>query len=288
MCFQSKLIVYFLVFLSFIIKDDLGRVVKIDNIPQRIVSLGPSITEILFDLGVGNKVVGVTNFCDYPKYVLKLPKIGGFVNPNIEKIVSLHPDVVIGIAPGTRKEIAEEITSLGIPTYVAYPESLEDIGKNIIKIGKIVGKEEKAKELAKYINSNFSKVRKITKNLKKVKVLYLVGFEPFVTAGEKTFANDLIEIAKGENLGKFLRGNYPRCSIEWIISKSPDVIILSTMQKGITKYFIKNVADKLSSVPAVKNKKIFVINSALVDRPTVRIIKGLEKILRILHPELFK
>lgn len=269
------------------VTDDLGREVTIEKIPQRIISLSPSNTEILFALGLGDKVVGVTNFCNYPPEAKKKEKIGGYSNPSLEKIIDLKPDLILA-SFGNPGKLIDQLQNLKLTVVGLNPKTIEDIFGSIELVGKITGEEEKASKLVKNLREKMERVTFITKNLtlkQKPRVLYIVWYKPLWTAGSGTFIDELIQKAGGVNIAGDLSG-WPKISLEVVIKKNPQIIIVG---EGHPRGLIKKVKAEstLSGTDAFKNNKIFTIDADVVSRTGPRIIDALEKMAKIIHPWLF-
>ena len=268
--------------------DEVGRRVLIPDNPRRIVPLAPSITETLFALGLNDEIVGVTNYCDYPAEALEKPRIGGFVNPCIEKIVSLRPELIIATYDGNRRETVNKLTELAFAIFVTYPKDFDGILRTIENMGWITGRKREASRIVSDIKRRREEIIKLTKDLEKPKVFLQVGDSPLITIGRDTFANDLIETAGGISISRDEPMHYPTYSIEDVLIKEPDIIIITSMDsKRDSKGLMRKWA-KWGSIPSVKRGKVFVIDSDLVNRPSPRIIEGLEEIAKIIHPEIFK
>lgn len=268
------------------ITDDMGRKVTLARPASRVVSLAPSNTEILFAIGAGSKVVGVTKFCDYPAEVVKLVKegkievVGGFVDISVEKVVALSPDVVF--AYYGQKDVVLKLESMNISTVVFNPKNLDDIYRNIYIAGLLTGKVEEAQKLIKAMKNEASKVEKEVKNLEKKRVFFVVWGDPLMTAGNGTFINYLISIAGGINIFSDAEG-WVTVNMESVIAKNPEVIILSR-HSGI------KVSDVLSnwskSIDAVKNSRVYMLeDDNLVNRPGPRIVEGLKIIASLIHKQ---
>jgi iron complex transport system substrate-binding protein len=267
--------------------DEAGRRVKVPLSAKRIISLAPSTTEILFAMGLRQEIAGVTNFCDYPEDVSTRPRIGGFVNPDVEKIVSLKPDLIIAITDGNRWETIERLSNLGFPVYTVDPKGFDGVIRTIRNMGEIIGKEEESRALIRRMMERKEKIVTLTRPLPKPAVFFQVGDAPVITVGKGTLANDLIRLAGGRSISENEPLSYPPYGIETILSKAPEIIIFSSMDNR------KNYSDLIrkwqawKSIPAVKSNSIYVIDSNLVDRPAPRIVEGLEALARIIHPEVF-
>ena len=268
--------------------DEVGRGVLIPDNPRRIVSLAPSITETLFALGLDDEIVGVTGYCDYPTAALERPKVGGFVSPSIEKILSLGPDLVMATSDGNRREVVDRLTELGIAVFVTYPKNLDEIFLTIETIGWITGRKKEATRILRDMKRRRGEIIRLTKDLEKPKVFFQVGHKLLMTVGRDTFANDLIRTAGGLSISRHEPTRYPVYSIEGLLIKQPDIIIITSMDfKKDCKGLVRTWA-RWDSIPAVENGKVFVIDSELVDRPSPRIIEGLEELAEIIHPQAFK
>ncbi|MEA3487346.1 MAG: cobalamin-binding protein [Thermodesulfobacteriota bacterium] len=266
--------------------DEMGRRVTIPSRPERIISLAPNITEILFALDLGEEIVGVTMFSDYPEAAGSKPKVGSFVNVSLEKVASLNPDLIIGTADGNRKETVEQLEQIGFPVYVINPGSFKGILETTLNIGTITGREKQAKEVVSGLRQRINAVVSLTENLKRPRVFFQVGINPVVTVGRNTIHNKLIELAGGVNIYGDVMTRYPRCGMEEVVARKPDIIIVSSMKRGGNFPRIKNKWMKWKNIPAVKNDRIYIIESNLIDHSSPRIVDGLEKFVEIIHPEV--
>ncbi|MGA9348911.1 MAG: cobalamin-binding protein [Anaerolineae bacterium] len=271
--------------------DDAGRTVEIAKTPQRLVSLAPSNTEILFALGLGDKVVGVTDFCDYPEEAKAIEKVGG-IEPNLEKIVDLDPDLVLAIGGGLLLvEKATEMEKLDLTVLVLEPGDIEGIMANIELVGKAVGAEKEASELVAKLRKRFDDITAKAKGAEsKPKVFFeLDATDPSkpYTPGPGSFIDALITLAGGSNVGAGAKMQWAQLSTEEIIAQDPEVIVLGDANYGVTAEMVKE-RPGWSVITAVKNDAIYPIDDVLVSRPGPRIIDGLEALVRIIHPELFE
>ncbi|AIS51514.1 ABC-type Fe3+-hydroxamate transport system, periplasmic component [Thermoanaerobacter kivui] len=268
------------------ITDFLGREVTIEKEPQRIVSLAPSITELIYALGAGNKVVGVTDFDNYPPEVKDVPKVGGFKGPNIEAITAQKPDIIFA-STLSGKEQMESLEKMGIPVVMLEAKNIDQIYQSIKLIGQITGTEKKGEELIKEMQDKIKEINDKVKDLPKVSVFYLVSLDGNWTAGKGTFIDELINLAGGENVADDVNG-WAQYSVEELVKKNPDVIIASSMGGKVNIEDIKKMAG-YKDTNAVKNGKVFVVsNDDIISRASNRIVLGLEEIVKFLHPEAFK
>jgi iron complex transport system substrate-binding protein len=268
--------------------DEIGRKVKIPHSAKRIVSLAPSITEILFALGLNEEIVGVTSFCDYPEAALAKPKIGGFVNPSIEKIISLKPDLIIGTRDGNRLETIHRLNDLGFSVYVVNPKGFDGVIKTIQNIGEIVARKDESKRIIKNTMTRKENIVRLTQSLPKPKVFFQIGNAPIITVGRGSLGDDLISLAGGKSISEDELVTYPLYSIETILSKAPEIIIMSSMESKKDYSNLVKMWQNWKTIPAAEKNAIYVIDSNLVDRPTPRIVEGLETLARLIHPEAFR
>jgi iron complex transport system substrate-binding protein len=268
-----------------LLTDEIGRKVKISNAPKKIISLAPNITEILFALELDEEILAVTDFCDYPNAALTKPKIGGFVNPSIEMIISLNPDLVIATRDGNRRETIQRLNDLGLSVYVINPKGFDGVMKTIQNIGEVVGRQDEERKIVTALRTKRENILALTQSLPKPRVFFQVGEAPIITVGRETLANDLIRLAGGRSISENEAINYPHYSIETIMFKAPEVIIISSMESK--RDYLNSVKkwQNWKSIPAVKKNAIYVVDSNLVDRPSPRIGEGLETIVRMIHSE---
>ena len=270
--------------------DDMGRAVAIDQIPQRLVSFGPSITEILFALGLEEKVVGVSDYCDYPEAAKLKAKVGNAFNPSLERIVELEPDLVLTVK---QEQLNMELDALGIKFVVLDPKDIDAILGDIELVGKITGTEKRAEELIKDMQDSISQVIALMEDAPKVRVFFIVDATDLTlpwTAGTGSFIDALITMAGGENIAAKGQGAWVQFSLEQIVSSDPEVIIIQTMTGGIPTVSKETLEEHPAwgGMTAVRQDKIYFINGDLVSRPGPRIIQGLEAMAKIIHPELFE
>ncbi|MGD0352416.1 MAG: cobalamin-binding protein [Dehalococcoidia bacterium] len=273
------------------IVDGLGRKVTINTVPQRIVSLAPSNTEILFALGLGDKVVGDTEYCNYPEAAKTKPKVGGFSTVDIEKVVSLRPDLVLA----TRihdKTIIPALENLGITVVALTPGSLNDVLDSIKLVGEITGQDKVASELVKDLSARIKEIADKTQKLssaQRPRVFYVTWHDPLWTAGTGTLSNDVISQAGGQNIASDITGD-KTIDLETVINRDPEVIIVSVgMGTGedLPWQYIKSES-RLKNTQALLNSRVYKIDGDLIDRPGPRVVEALEEMAQFIHPELFE
>jgi iron complex transport system substrate-binding protein len=268
--------------------DDIGREVSIDKVPQRIVSHVPSITETLFALGLGDRVVGVSDYCNYPEEAKLKPSIGNYFNPSLEPIVALEPDLVL---TDGHSESIKGLEPLGITFFVIDPKDIDGILKDIELLGKITGTEKEARALVSGMNSSLAQVVSLAEGAPKVRVFYVFDATDFNnpwTAGPGSFVDALITMAGGENIAAQAPGAWVQFSIEQLVSSDPEVILIdASMGTAVVLKEELMAHPAWQGVTAVKQDRIYIIDGDLVNRPGPRIVQGLEEIAKIIHPELF-
>ena len=270
------------------VRDQLDRSMAVSDSPVRIISLAPSITEILFALNLDDRLIGATQFSDYPEKAKLLPKVGSYVNLDIEKIVSLEPDLCLATKDGNPKEIIDVLDALRIPVYAVDPRNLEKVMETVLEIGALLDAEKQADRVVSDMRKRINRVKNRVKTAaKRPKVFYQIGIAPIVSAGTNTLIHELIELAGGENLAKG-PVPYPRYSHEQILALAPDIFIITSMARGEVFERVKSEWCQWPEMPAVKHHRILLVDSNLLDRPTPRLVDGLEMLAKIIHPELFE
>ncbi len=273
------------------VTDQLDRVVKLEKIPERIISLAPSNTEILFALGLGDKVVGVSDYCNYPPEVQEKPGIGGFSTPNIEEVVALSPDLILATSIH-EKRIIPQLEGKGLTIVALDPRTVDEVLESITLVGEVTGKREEASGLVAEMRNRIKAVTNKSDNLpetERPRVFYAVWHDPLMTAGSDTRHHELIRMAGGINVAQDLIG-YAAITLEAIIEANPQVIIAGVgMGTGedLPLKFVKT-EERLRNVDARISNRIYGIDVDLVGRPGPRIVAALEKFAEFIHPELFK
>ncbi|CAB1061280.1 Vitamin B12 ABC transporter, substrate-binding protein BtuF [Olavius sp. associated proteobacterium Delta 1] len=266
--------------------DQLQRRVIVPDDPGRVISLAPSITEIVFALKQENRLKGVTRYSDYPSAAKKLPRIGSYVRLDIERIVALNPDLCIATRDGNPKTIIDRLASLHIPVYVVNPHNLESILQTILEIGAILNAGHRAKTLTASMRSRVQRViSRVAQINYRPRVFFQIGISPIISAGSDTFIHELIETAGGINLAEG-RSAYPRFSREQVLALKPEVFIITSMARQAGFEQVKADWRRWPNMPAVRDERIFLVDSDLFDRPSPRLVSGLELLTRLIHPEL--
>ena len=268
------------------VTDEIGRRVDICPRPHRIVSLAPGITETLYLLGLDDKISGVTGYCNWPQQASRKPRVGGFINPSIEKIVSLKPDLIIATADGNRKDTVQQLERIGLPVYVINPSDTEKILRSILHIGEITDQKNIAGKLVRTLRKRLNNITAQTLNKKKPRVFFQIGLEPVITAGKGTLISEVISRAGGINIAGNDAARYPRYSAEGIMAGSPDIILFAPMANDKEFAAVKNYWQKLAQIPAIQKNKIYLIDTDLISRASPRIFDAIEKMALIFHPDI--
>jgi iron complex transport system substrate-binding protein len=262
--------------------DDLQRTVTLARPARRIVSLAPSITECLFAVGAGDRIQGVTDFCNYPPEAAKKKRVGGMINPSIETVVGLDPDLVVLSMEGNVREDFQRLRSFGIPMFASNPRTLEGIYHSLRLLGTLAGTEDSASHLVARLEARERAVRTAAAGKPPVRALLFVSLQPLICAGSNTFIDGLLHAAGGTNLASRTRGTYPSYSRENVIAEDPQVIIATSeiLPSGPT---LQGMFPEWGTVDAVRNGRVFPIDADLVSRPGPRALDALEKLFHLLH-----
>ena len=266
--------------------DQVGRPVNVPEQPKRVVSLMPSVTEIVFDIGAGDLLVGATLYATSPSAAAELPRVGSYKHLDVEKIVRLQPDLCLAVRDGNPKHIVDKLVAVGVPVFVVDPRTLEEIKESILLLGRALNVEAQAEKMAISMERRLSRIDNTVKlATNKPKVFFQIDAAPIISAGLNTFIDKLITRAGGINMASGTKP-YPRYSWEDMLGMQPEIVIIASMAGGYTADELKAGWQKWPQIQAVKNNKLYVVDADLFDRPTPRLIDGLERLLELLHPEL--
>jgi len=266
--------------------DSLGRKVVVEFPPRRIVALAPSITEIIYFLGLGDTLVGVTRFSYFPEEAREKPRVGTYTDINVEKVVTLDPDLVIATADGNRREEVEMLAEAGIPVYVVNPRRIHQVLEAIESIGNVCGIAPSARELVSSLRKRIQNVKEAVRGRGRPLVFLVINTKPLMSVNRSTTHHDVIELAGGRNLAEDQPVTYPRLSLEEVIRRAPEVIVISSMERGWEHERARRQWFRWTAIPAVRNGRVYAINSDLIDRAAPRVVKGLEEMARLIHPEI--
>ena len=261
-----------------VLKDDRGVAVQLASAPRRVVSLAPNLTEIVFLLGQEERLVGVTRYCNDPPRAALLPRVGGIVDPDVERIVAAAPDLVLCTTDGNPRERVKVLEEMGIPCFAAGPQNLAAVFETIEKIGEILGVPERGRKEANALRARAERVSR-EKRSPSPRVLFVVSTSPVIAAGNGTFLDELVRIAGGRNAAATFAGRYPRLSVEDLIRAGPDVILVAAMS-GVEE-FSPDVT-RWEEVPAFREGDVFSLDGDLVTRPGPRMVAALERVDEVL------
>ncbi|MGD9817698.1 MAG: ABC transporter substrate-binding protein [Desulfomonilaceae bacterium] len=261
--------------------DSIGEKVCVRRIPQRVVSLAPSLTELMFDLNAGSRLVGRTSRCNFPEEARSVLEVGLYMAPDFEKLLTAKPDLVLATKNGMRLELIDRIKGFGIPVYVDDSSSIDEIKNLISKVGFLIGQNQDARALITDIQTRRDSLRQVLANLERRSVLFVVGINPLIVASSGSFLSSLISEAGGKNVVNDLGIPFPKLSIEEVIKQDPDVIFMLDKEcHGIECIgYWKNYA----FLKAFRSNRIYEVDSDLVSRPGARTIRALEILSNHLH-----
>lgn len=266
--------------------DDAGRRIYLAKPPARIVSLAPSITEILFALGLDEQVVGVTEFCDYPAAAKSKAKVG-YANPSIEALVALQPELVLAPKDFLRPDLQTMLEQLKIPLFVLEARTLEDIPLQIQTLGKLFEKGSMANDLTQVIRQRIAEIRQKAETLPRKRVLYVLNSQPLITVGPGSFIHQMIGLAGGSNIAAQAGVAYPRLSMETVLKEDPEVLIFPSGDIETVPRSEQQQWRRWDSLSAVKQHRFHEVSSNLLNRPGPRIVDGLEQLAKAIHPDIF-
>ncbi|MBP6004160.1 MAG: ABC transporter substrate-binding protein [Pyrinomonadaceae bacterium] len=265
-----------------VVTDDLGRRVTIPVRVERVVSTAPSVTENIFAVGAGDRLVGVTTFCNYPEQAKTIAKIGDTMNPNMESIVALKPDIVFVSTASQIETFTKTLEQNGIAVYVSNPATLTEVLSGLESLSDVFGTQEKVGKLLPDLKRRVNVVSLKVQDDKKPVVFVQISREPLFTIGADSFLTHLIFKAGGDSVTAGVPTAFPKINPEAAMAYSPEVIILSDSDDN------KEPNEVFKNSPAVKNGRVYRINADLISRPGPRLVDALEQIARDLHPEKFK
>ena len=259
------------------IADDLGRKIKIPEKVERVVSLAPNLTENIFAVGAGDRLVGVTTFCNFPEAAAKIVKVGDTMNPNIETIIALKPQIVFVSTASQIETFTKTLEASNITVFVTNPKDLSGVLANLRQLGEIFGTMERTSVLLNELQERILAVDERVRDKPKTKTFVQISKEPLFTVGKESFLTEIVERAGGDSVTKAVATAYPKISKETVLALNPDAIILSESPDNTEPN------DIFKNSPAMKNKKVFKINADIISRPSPRIIDALEQIADVLH-----
>jgi iron complex transport system substrate-binding protein len=269
------------------VTDELGRTIRVPQSVQRIVSLAPNLTETIYALGLQDRLVGDTDYCDFPPEAQQKPKVGGAINPSLETIASLHPDLVLVTKNLNRLETVDALDSLGIPSYATDPHTVEAIVVSTERLADLLGAPETGRSLAKDMERRIASIKDRVASLPPRRVLFVVWTEPLISIGKDTFIADALLHAGAVSVIDSSQ-NWPQINLEEVVRLQPDFLIFAEAHPDDARH----TTDTLGALPgwrvldAVKHQRFALVSDA-VNRPAPRIASAIEDLARQLHPEAF-
>ena len=251
--------------------------------PMRIVSLAPSVTETLFALDAGPEVVGVSQYCDYPPQVRDLPRVGSFLTPNLEAIIALRPTLIVGLELSSDVRQIRALNSMGYPVLLVSDDSLQQIETSIEKVGARINREDQARRLVARIKRQIAAVQERLAKVKPLRALMLVGHQPIVAVGAGTYLDELLRIARADNIAAAVGEQWPHLGMEFIIAMRPEVILDGSM--GNEPSSSNDFWEEYPTIPAVRDRRVFGYAEDPMLHAGPRVGQSLEIIARKIHPE---
>lgn len=272
---------------AFTLKDSAGRLLVLPAPPGRIISLVPSVTEIIYALGGEARLVGVTDFCDWPPAAKKKPRVGGMVAPSLEIVVALRPDLVMATREGNSRETLNQLGRLGVPVFEVKPHRLSDVLTVIAQLGELTGRQAAVGPLVEGLKRRVKAVQDAVRPYPRPKVLYVLWPDPLIVPGRRGLVSELIELAGGASVTAQEPGAYPRFSLEAVAARAPEVIILAR-HGGDAAPVARAPWERLTALPAVRAGRVYSLDGNYLHRYGPRIVDGLELLARVIHPEAFR
>jgi iron complex transport system substrate-binding protein len=261
------------------LKDDRGVAVRLLAPPRRVVSLAPSLTEIVYLLGLERSLAGVTRYCNHPPAAAALPKIGGVSDPDVERIVALSPDLVLCTTDGNPREKVRALEELGIPCFAVAPQDLASVFTAIERIGVLLGAPARGRREAEALRRRARTARSFPRSGVPPSVLFVVSTAPIIAAGKGTFMDELVRLGGGRNAAAGFSGRYPRLSVEDLVAARPEVIFVAGMSQ--VERFSPEVT-RWKEVPAFRDGAVVTLDGDLVTRPGPRLVTALEQVSSVL------
>jgi iron complex transport system substrate-binding protein len=269
-CFASRTLI-----------DETGRKVVVPDHPHRVICLMPNVTDTAFALGAGDDVVAISDYTEYPAAAKKKPSIGDLVKPSIETIVAMHPDLVIGFQPKGPMEVTDELDRLGIPLFLVQPRGIAGILRTVDSIGQALNRPQQAAALVQSLQARIDAVKARTRGLPVPTVLMPIWYDPIITIGKHDFITEVIEAAGGRSVTDDLPGEWPHISMEVLLARSPDALLL--VRGGKTTLQVLQNRPGWSSLPVVQKGRAFYVDNRINFASPVA-IDALEDLAKQFHP----
>jgi iron complex transport system substrate-binding protein len=268
------------------VTDQTGRRLVLPAPPARIISLVPSVTEILFTIGAQDRLVGVTDFCDYPPAARRKPRVGGMLAPSLEGMVALRPDLVVATTSGNREETFDQLARLGIPVFLVNPVSVADVLDLLSRLGRLTDRTDAADHAVAALRERIQAVGARVAARPRPRVLYVLWPDPLVVPAHGALVSELISLAGGDSVTADGGQGYPRYSMEAALARNPDVIILASHGSERSP-LERSKWERFTRVPAIAAGRLYTVDGNLMHRYGPRMVDGLEMLARLIHPEAF-
>ncbi|HYX26931.1 MAG TPA: cobalamin-binding protein [Pyrinomonadaceae bacterium] len=266
------------------VTDEAGRHLIIPEKIDRIVSLAPNLTEIVYAIGAGDRLVGDTTYCDYPEAAQRVEKVGDTMKPSIERIIALKPQIVLVSTASQLETFTNQLEQQHIAVYVTNPKDLDGVFQSIINLGALFERSDQAAKLVRDLQARATATENAVKDAKRVTVFFQLSDQPLYTIGRDAFQTDLIRRAGGISVTADLPTAFPTFNDEAALASKPETIILPVTATGGNS----TVAAALQNSPAVQNNRVYRISEDHLSRPGPRLVDGLQEMARDLHPEAFE
>jgi iron complex transport system substrate-binding protein len=268
------------------VTDQTGRRIDLPAPPTRIISLVPSVTEILFTIGAQDRLVGRTDFCDYPAEARRKPSVGGMLAPSLEGIVSLKPDLVVATPAGNRHETFDQLGRLNLPVFLVNPITVSDVMDVMGRLGRLAERPEAADRAVATMRDRIEAVTTRVSGRPRPRVLYVLWPDPLIVPGRGALVSELIALAGGESVTADGGPGYPRYSMEAALARNPEVIVLASHGSERSP-LVRAKWERLGQVPAIAAGRLYTMDGNLMHRYGPRMVDGLERLARAIHPDAF-
>ena len=265
--------------------DELGRQVQTPDHPQRIVALTPSLVEVLFALGLGDRVKGATQWSDHPPAARAVPRVGSYVAPNLESIVALRPDLVLANREGNPPWVVDKLAEAGVPVYVTWPADPGQLPATLRRLGSLCGAPSKGEALARELEEEMAQVARALAGAAPLPTLLVIGSRPLVSAGPQSYSGKLMTLAGAANVAPDGAGPWPRLSLEYVVQTRPRLVVLSTMERGQDLAREMRLWQEMPGLAGTPGYTVVSMDSDLIDRPGPRLGRGLRQLAHLVHPQ---
>ncbi|CBK42380.1 putative Vitamin B12 import system, periplasmic binding protein BtuF [Nitrospira defluvii] len=266
--------------------DDAGRKLYVAKAPTRVVSLAPSITEMLFALGLDEQIVGVTDFCNFPVAAKAKAKVG-YANPNLESLVALRPELIVAPREFHRANVLAKLEELKIPVLLLEATSVESIFSHIHTLGRIFDRSTEAHAMTAAMRSRMAELTARTEHLARVRVLYVINSQPLITVGPGSYIHQMIGLAGGLNIAAEAKAPYPRLTMETVLKEDPEILLFPRGSVETVSRSEQEAWRRWTTVTAVRESRLREVSADALNRPGPRVMEGLEALARAIHPEAF-